>query len=452
MPQNVLLIKGGVVFGLEGVFEPRRVSLLISEGRVTEVLSPDADVPSAEMIDASGLYVAPGFVDSHMHDEFFQDQDTVQKALIRQGVTTCSAGHCGMGPLFERSMTARPRPWLHLSYFIGNCALREEVGVRDRYAPASPDEIHAMCALLKESLEMGAMGLSLGLEYAPGTTGEEIDALSEVVAERGDCLLTSHIRYSDKKCIDSVLEMIDVSRKYSVKVQVSHLGSMTSSRTRMCIDLMDKARADGLDVRFDCYPYDAFCAKAGSAVFDDGFEDTWADGRGLECLEATSGRFKGQPLTYEALAIMRREEPMVLIVAKVMNYEEIRDCLAHPDCIIASDALYTGGGAHPRIAGTFPRAIRILREKGYPWGEALRKVSVLPADSLGITAGRLDVGSPADVIVFDPENFVDRATYQEPFEPPTGLKMVAMGGNIVLRDGEITGEPSGDLFARSSRG
>jgi N-acyl-D-amino-acid deacylase len=386
-------------------------------------------------------------VDIHIHDERFEDPDTVQRCLIAQGVTTAVAGNCGSGPLFEKSQAARPRPWLHLSYLVGNCAgLRGEVGHTDRYTPATPAETAEMRSLLRESLNRGAMGLSLGLEYAPGASWEEIGALTAVTAEFGR-IITVHIRYDDDRCVDAVREVIRLSREYGVRLQVSHLGSMTMGHTRECEELIEEAIVnDGVDVGFDCYPYDAFCASAGSAVYDDGFVERWK-GKGPECLEAVSGRFKGNRLTFETLAEMRREEPGELIVAHVMDKTEIENCLANPRCIVASDALTTsgGGGAHPRIAGTFPRALGILRRHGYSWEDALRKMTAMPADRMRLDAGRLYEGARADIAVFDPDEFADRATFQVPFAAPDGLKLVVINGRVALKERVFRGGPHGDF-------
>jgi N-acyl-D-amino-acid deacylase len=240
-----------------------------------------------------------------------------------------------------------------------------------------------------------------------------------------------------------VKEAVSLSKETGVRVQVSHLGSMTMGHTRECADLIVSAAAEGVDVAFDCYPYDAFCAKAGSAVYDDGFIERWK-GKGPECLEAVSGRFKGRRLTFETLAEMRREEPDDLIVAHVMDRAEVEDCVADPHCVVASDALAMGtGGAHPRVAGTFPRALRLLRERGCSWEGALRKMTTLPADRMKLPAGRLFEGAVADLIVFDPENFIDRATFQEPFLSPTGLELVVINGRVALENGgDISPSPS----------
>jgi N-acyl-D-amino-acid deacylase len=446
-----ILIRGGTFFGMTEGSEPILASVGIKDGRVCAILDPRTEAEAEQVFDAEGMFVTPGFVDIHIHDEILRDTDTVQHCLIRQGVTTAAAGNCGSGPAFAKSVSARPKPWLHLSYLVGNCAgLREEVGRMDRYSPATADETALMCELLRDALKDGAIGLSLGLEYAPGASYEEISALAAVISEFEGAIVTVHIRYDDDRCVGAVKEVIGLSRENGVRLQISHLGSMTMGNTRMCEEEIERAVTDGVYVSFDCYPYDAFCAKAGSAVYDDGFVERWR-GKGPECLEAVSGRFKGNRLTFETLAEMRREEPMSLIVAHVMDKSEVENCIANPACIVASDALFSGNGAHPRIAGTFPRAIRILRERGYSWQAALSKMTTMPAKRLSIAAGKLYEGATADVIVFDPNGFTDRATFQEPFVPPDGLKLVIINGRTVLNDGKISPEPHGDFFRRASK-
>jgi N-acyl-D-amino-acid deacylase len=439
-----IFIHGGVFFGMAGE-PPRPASVVVKDGKIEAVLPPGAKVEADEVFDAKGMIVAPGFVDIHIHDEYFPDADTVQHCLIRQGVTTAVAGNCGSGPAFGEAVAARSNPWLNLSYLVGNrAALREKVGCTDHYTAATPGEIEEMRALLRESLEEGAMGLSLGLEYAPGTSREELDALAAVVAGFGNRIVTAHIRYDDDRSVGAVEEIIDLSRRSRARCQISHLGSMTMGRTRECEELIEGAAADGVDVGFDCYPYDAFCANAGSAVYDDGFVQRWK-GKGPECLMAVSGKFKGRRLTFETLAETRKNEPDALVVAHVMDREEVENCLANPRCVIASDALTLGGGAHPRVAGTFPRAFRVLRERGYGWEEILRKATVMPAESVRLEAGRLYEGAPADVVVFDPNRFIDRATFQEPFLPPEGLELVLIGGRAALKDRKISPQPCGSF-------
>lgn len=137
---------------------------------------------------------------------------------------------------------------------------------------------------------------------------------------------------------------------------------------------------------------------------------------------------------------------MDLIIAHVMNKSEVDACVTHPKSLVASDSLFTGGGAHPRVVGTFPRALAILRDNGFEWQDALSKMTDAAADRLRIDAGRLKTGSVADVAVFDPERFRDRATFQEPLLPPDGMRLVVINGKIALSDGVLSKESNGDLL------
>lgn len=441
-----LVVKGGTLFSMNEDEFPEIVNIAISKGKIVSFFR-DEDYEAEEIFDATGMFVTPGFVDSHMHDEFFADSNTVHHALIHQGVTTAVAGHCGNGPCLLKAKAARKKPWLNLSYLVGNACLRNEVGHMDRYTSATPQELSKMLALLEESLTYGALGLSLGLQYEPGATFEEVNALASMVSNFDRRIITVHTRYADKRSVDSVKEAIALGYNNNVRVQISHLASQTMWHTSECLREIEKAVACGVDVGFDCYPYDAFCAKAGSAVFDEGYLERWR-GKGPEYLEAVSGRFKGQRLTYEKLAIMRAEEPTALIAGYVLNNEEVELCLMHPLCIIASDGLYTGDGAHPRISGAFPRALRMLVQKGFSWAEALKKATSMPADLLRIDSGRLAIGKTADIVVFKPDQFIDKATFLEPFAPASGLELVIINGKIVLKNGVIYNTPQGAFFVR----
>jgi N-acyl-D-amino-acid deacylase len=145
---------------------------------------------------------------------------------------------------------------------------------------------------------------------------------------------------------------------------------------------------------------------------------------------------------------MRRDEPEGCVVARIMDQGEVDSCISHPRCIVASDTYYTGEGAHPRTAGTFPKALRIARGHGYGWRGALEKVTTMPADMMKINAGKLYEGAAADVVVFDPESYADRATYSNPLRAPDGVKLVLVGGAAAVRDGVVNAAPCGTLRER----
>lgn len=440
-----LVICGGTVFSMLDDAVPSVANVAVQDGKIAAILPQGEPFRAKKTFDATGMFVTPGFIDSHVHDEFFEDPDTVQHAMLRQGVTTAIAGQCGDGPLFEKSYQARKDPWINLSFLVGASCLRKEAGHEDRYTEASPQERARMCELLEESLEKGAMGLSLGLQYEPGSSYEEVAALAAVVSKYKNRVITVHTRFADTRSVDSVKEGISLARDYNVHVQISHLASQSMWYTKACIETIEEAIAEGIDVGFDCYPYDAFCTYAGSTVFDDGFVERWR-GKGPEYLEAVSGKFTGQRLTWETLKIMREEEPMALIAGYVLNPDEVEMCLTHPKCIVVSDGLYTGGGAHPRIAGTFPRVLNILIEQGFTWTDALKKITTMPADLFSLDAGRLRIGGAADITVFHPQELRDEATFYEPFKPASGIKLIVVNGKVALENGALNREKQGRFF------
>lgn len=441
---NDLRIRGGLVADPE-TKTLVEASVTISDGRIVHVGKEEGE--STEVLDATGCIVCPGFVDTHMHDEELDDPHSVERALLRQGVTTAIAGNCGSGPLLGTVRPKRQTPWLNLGYLTGHRILRESVGVNDIYRPATPGETTEMQVLLERELSEGSFGLSLGLEYVPNTDPAEIAALADVVAKFPRRWISIHIRFDGPRCLEAIQEAIDIAARHRVRVQISHFGSMTAfGRLQTALDMVDQAYAAGTDVTFDCYPYAAFCTSVGSAVFDPGFEDRWNKDVGV--LEAGSGKFKGQRLTKAMFEEMRSETPTALIIAHVLNESEVRTCLRHPRCAIASDAVLRNGEGHPRAAGTFPRGLRILREEGLSWPEALAHATSIPAEMTWLDRGTLRPGSVADLVLFEPERFTDKATFSDQLAPPEGIRAVLLGGRVAVREGTITEEPLGTFLLR----
>lgn len=446
MEEFDLLIRGGRVI-LPRENKEIEANIAVKDGAIAAVTG---DVPSArEVIAAEGLYVAPGFIDTHMHDEETDDGDTVEQALFRQGVTTAIAGNCGTGPLAKDILPFRQTPWLNLGYLTGHTKLREAAGVSDPYAAAPPDAVEEMRKLLRKELENGSFGLSIGLEYMPNTPPSEIEALFSVAADFEKIWVPVHIRADGPEALKSVDEVIGYAEKWPLRFQISHTGSMTAfGRMPEVLEHIGAAAAKGLEVTFDCYPYDAFCTDLGSAVFDPGFEKRW--GKGLESLEIGSGELRGKWLNEDGLyEKLRREAPQTLIIAHVMRGDEVEQCLCHPDCAVASDSLLSKGHGHPRAAGTFPRALRLLRDKGFSWPEAVRKCTSLPASMAWLERkGDIAEGFDADLVIFDGDELKDNATFANELLPPSGIKWVIIGGRPAVKDNEILGGPKGRLMVR----
>lgn len=446
-----MLIKNGVILFPDRLAE-ERADIAVKDGKIAWMGTGEA--PDArETIDAEGLMVSPGFIDTHMHDEEVADGNTVELSLLRQGVTTAFAGNCGNGLLQKDIAPYRSRPWLNLGLLTGHTKLREAVGCLDRYAAANAEQLDEMRRLLRNELEKGSFGLSFGLEYMPNTPISEMEALIEVAQAFKDIWIPVHIRHDGPEAIDALKEIITLSHKWPLRFQISHTGSMLSfGQMELALELIDTAKAKGADLTFDCYPYDAFCARLGSAVFDSGFEARW--GKGTESLEIGSGQWRGHWLNEETegellFEKLRREAPATLVIAHVIHGDEVELCLAHPECAVASDALLSGGHGHPRAAGTFPRAIRLLRSKGFSYVEAIRKCTLLPASMARIDKGLLALGKDADIVIFDPETLCDAATFRDELLPPIGVKYVIVNGKIAVSNNVHTPEPTGQLILRN---
>ncbi|KUK61744.1 MAG: N-acyl-D-aspartate deacylase, partial [Synergistales bacterium 57_84] len=283
-------------------------------------------------LDASGSLVLPGLIDTHMHFEHrVGDPYTVLRFLLLQGVTTAFAGHCGEGvTMKEYREWFSQNPVLNMGFMTGATTLRRAAGAEDRYSPATSGQISIMEGLLEENLREGARGLSFGLEYAPGTSWEELSRLARVVSRFSHRLISIHIRSDGHQSPTAVAEAINVARESGIRVQISHLGSMTAfGHSGEALGMIEKARSEGVDVTFDVYPYYAFAARIGSAVYDPGFEERL--GKGLESLEVSTGKYKGVPLTPEVFARAREEDPDAYVIAHVMNPQEVDMCLLHPE-------------------------------------------------------------------------------------------------------------------------
>jgi N-acyl-D-amino-acid deacylase len=441
---DILVINGQVVFPDKG--EIKECPLSISNGKIVSLEATEK--PASKVIDASGCIVSPGFIDIHMHNEEKEDPYTVQGALLKQGVTTALAGNCGAGLFIDEYKAMMKKPYLNLGLLTGHNSLRKAVGISDVYKKADNQEIAKMCEFLEKELQKGSFGLSLGLEYVPNASKEEITRLSEVLTGFKHRIVSVHIRHDGPACIEAVQEMIDLAKSTGLRVELSHLGSMTAfGMSRKVLEMLDRARSAGIDIRFDTYPYAAFCTYIGSTVFDRGFEKRWK--KGFEALEVASGPYKGQTFDEELYERLRSEAPQTLIIAHVLNEEEIRACMLHPMAAIGSDAVLHKKGGHPRAAGAFPRGIGMLREEGLSWPEALAHATSIPGESLWLESGCIEEGKTADLVIFDPEEFRDEATFENPLLPPQGVKWVIVNGKIAVENGRASDFPCGEFLLRT---
>jgi N-acyl-D-amino-acid deacylase len=319
--------------------------------------------------------------------------------------------------------------------------LREAFVNFSRYESVGKQIIDNMTNRLQTDLDGGCLGLSLGFEYYPGIDEAEAAALISV-ASKNNRIVTVHQRSDGDQAISSVEEIIGYAAETGARLQISHLSSMCSFGSMgEAISIIDSCRSRGQDVGFDGYPYYAFCTSIGSAVFDEGFLDKYHYGDEYYARLQVGGYDAGEKaMDKETFYSLREKDPGALVVADILNAAEVDQCIIHPAAVVVSDGLYSNGQGHPRGSGTFPKLIReyVIEKKLLSLEDAVEKITWMPAERMGLKGkGSLQVGSDADVTIFDLNRIRDGATYQEPRKAPAGIEYALIGGEIAMKHGEI---------------
>ncbi len=426
-----------------------RLNVLLEDGKILRLTG---ETPPADLVtDAEGLVVCPGFIDLHAHEDpltgdgRYTDPDRANLAcLLRMGVTTCLAGNCGDNfgdPAAFLTEIERDGCFVNVAMLAGYTWYREKFSKADRYSAASADEIEAISKALTGALDAGCAGVSFGLEYLPGMSREELLAAARCCSAGGK-LIAAHIRACAEGAPAAAAEVLEAAKEASVPVQLSHIGSMAAyGQMEELLTLVDRFRAEGVDACCDCYPYAAFSTRIGSAPYDDldAMHCSYGD------IELCEGSYRGQRCTKEIFEEERKAHPDYLTVGHVMKEDEIRLAYRHPNVTVGSDCFLFEGNGHPRAAGAFPRYLgRLAPESGLSLNEALFRITALPAMRLGLTEkGNLRPGADADLVLFDPEEILDCATFAEPTLPPKGIKAVFLAGEPAVLDGRIVADRLG---------
>lgn len=437
--QYDIVLRGGRVMdpesGLDAVMNVGIVS-----GRIEAITEREID--GGEVVDVSGLVVAPGFIDLHAHG-----QDPFSRDLqVRDGVTTALEMEGGVWPVddwyAEREGQWRINFGATTSYGAARAIAFDGTGSSRIYDVASPEQVEAMRRTVAEGIAQGALGVGLGLQYIPGASREEIFRLFQTAAGAGVTVFV-HIRYAGmlepESSISAVQEMIADAAGSNGSVHIVHIGSSGLQQVPVVLEMIDAARAEGVDVTTEIYPYTAASTDIRAAILDPGWRERLGGDYGDIEWVATGERL-------DSITFYQRREEGGPIIAHVIPEDAMGYAVAHPSVMIASDGVgFVNGRAHPRGAGSFARVLgRYVRDEGaLPLMEALRKMTLMPAQRLEALVpamrvkGRVSVGSDADLTFFDPATVMDRATFAEPAQPSAGIPHVMVNGRFVVRDGAL---------------
>ena len=403
-----------------------------------------APLEGQRVIDATGLVVAPGFVDILAS---YPNTDEAARFKIFDGVTTLISMHGGPVEVEAWYRARRDRgAYLNFGTAVGHTSLREAVGATKRYEPATPEQIEEMERLAETALEDGAVGIGFGVMYVPGASREEVFRLVGVAAERG-FPVHAHTRYfgsvsADNSGVAGAQEVIASAAAAGARGQIVHINSMIAPMRQMrtALEMIEGARKQGVDVMADAYPYTASSTGLSTTAFDPGWQERYG-GISYGDVELVS---TGERLTEESFERYRAMDT-VSVVIHYMPRESVVAALAHPHVMVASDGVIENGRGHPRGAGTFARVLgRYVRERGVlTLPEAIEKMTLMPArrleDAVPAMArkGRLTVGADADIVVFDAGTIIDRADFADPDRRSRGVRWLLVAGQTVIAEGEL---------------
>ncbi|MDO8900206.1 MAG: amidohydrolase family protein [Phenylobacterium sp.] len=498
-----VLIRGGLVFDGTGA-EGRIADVAIKGDRIVEVGEIAATASAATVVDATGKYVSPGFIDTHSHAAPGIETPELAPAIsvLTQGITLAMINPDGGGPADLRPQVEAieaNRPGVNVLPMIGHNGVRRAVmGLENRKPTAA--ELTRMQALVREAMTFGALGMSSGPFYVPGKYSDtaEIVALAKVAAEFPNAFHTSHIRDEssyDIGVLASVAELIEVSRQTGIIGVVSHmkmLGPTVWGQSEDAVKMIEAARAEGLSIWADQYPYAAsstglsaalvpgWAQEGGGealakrlqnpeqrALIREGMVENLARRAGANAVMISSHRADPslEGMRLDEIARRNLQDPLdtaidILIqggagiVSFNMNEKDVELLMKQPWMMTSSDgALVTfGEGAeHPRAYGAYPRKLRryVIERDVISLAQAIHSSTGLPAEVFAIPdRGVIRPGAFADVLVFNPETVRDVATYPQPHAYSEGMEFVFVNGKAALADGEVTSERHGRVILR----
>ena len=497
-----LLIKNGMILdgtGCDGFV----ADIGIRDGKIVTIgVGLDG---AKETIDAQGLTVTPGFIDSHSHSDSTALPYPLQAEKAEQGITTSIAGQCGstpnpkrvgdniltMGALMD-GIEATPQG-SNIATFVGHGALRKTVMGMDNRDP-SPSELEMMKGLLREAMEAGALGVSFGLIYTPScySKTEELIALAKVAGEMGG-MIAAHIRDERDLVIEAVQEFITIARTAGVRGVISHhkaCQTQNHGKVNTTLAMMEQANREGCDIYCDVYPYIASATSLAATFVPKEYNNgqlvanvqdpqlraqfearnlekfgpdlSWVQlltctaypaYTGLRIDEAAALHGKGH---YDIVFDIIAAQPSCQAAFFSMCEEDVKTVMGWERAMICTDSGVAGKkiSYHPRLRGSFPRVLgRYVREQQVTTlPEMIRKMTSLPAHVYGLsTKGRIAEGMDADLCIFDAETIIDKAEFTAPHHRAEGLYFVIVDGVVVAKNATVTGEKPGKLLRRRNK-
>jgi N-acyl-D-aspartate/D-glutamate deacylase len=443
--QYDLVIESGRVMdpetGLDGV---RNVG--IRDGKIVRIAAES--LQGRRVVHAAGLVVAPGFIDLHQHGQDLASQRV--KAL--DGVTTALELEIGAPDVAQFLKSKESHSMINYGTSASHVAARAAVfgaplpagtilpksGPATEHA-ATPEQIEAIRERLRAELDAGGLAVGMGIQYTPGATRLEVIDMFRLAAERRLPVYT-HMRSAGRlepgSSIEAVSEVIGAAAITGAALHIVHINSSCLRDSLECLSMVEGARARGLDVTTEAYPYIAGMTAINSAVFNPGWREKQGIDYGDLVLPDT-----GEHLTKQRFDELHNSSATHWVLIFSNTQEMVDKVIPHPLVMIASDGIES----HPRNAGTYSRVLaQYVREKGtVTLMDAIRKMSLMPAEMLERSTpaarqkGRLQEGADADIVVFDANTIADRATFEKPMEPSVGVRYLVVGGTLLVDEGKL---------------
>jgi len=439
---DLVILNGRVIDPESGLDDIRNIG--IKEGSV--YLITKKPITGLTSINARDLVVAPGFIDIHQHG---QDHENYTYKVM-DGVTTALELEMGTDDVDRWYSDREGRALINHGVTVGHVKLRMKImndpggfaPVSDAvYRPAAEEEILLLKEGIRHGLDRGALGVGFGLMYTPAASKWEILEMFRIAGQtKAPCYV--HIRYAGQKepnsCIAALEEVISASFLTGAPLHVVHVTSMGFRLTPLMLQMIAEARSQGLNVTVECYPYTATQTTIESAVYDEG----WQESFGITYNDL-QWAVTGERLNEKSFAEYRKSGGMV--IAHSISEDVVKSTITDPKVIIASDGILSEGRGHPRGTGSFARVLGkyVREEKLLSLPEGIRKITLMPAQRLEEIApgmknkGRIRVGADADITIFDPDLIIDQATYEEPAKFSAGIEFVLVNGVVVVNNGRL---------------